>query len=659
MRWLPSHHGDWQKIIILGSVALVYLALFFRVLLPRYPGKNWLQWVNFTSITLFLLLTGYLTGLRSELYILYVLIAAVAGIRLGLTAAVTFALLASVGSLLIILLTAQMTAYAIISGIFQLVVYYMAGYISSILAKTMQRQSEETDQRNRNLALLLEMSTVSDTLDLESSMPRLAERIVRGLSSSFCSIHLLDPATGELVTYGYYPARARAAIPGTRRHPLAHLAWHQKAIDNQQIAVIRQDLPSLKMNDGERDAMLFPTMQSACLVPLVFEKKALGVISVGEERKWEREPIDQAKFEMLVTIAAQTAVVINNFHLHQATRRQVERMAVINEVTRAISSTIEMDNLLELIYQQINRVVSAETYFVGLYEPREEEIDLRIIIDDGERFPSKRIPLGNGLSSYVIRENKPLLARQISAEREALPANVVLMGKPRESESWLGVPITSGGVVTGILAVASYHPHAFDEDDVALLMNVAGQAAMALDNARHHAEVEEQSRRDSLTGIYNHSYFLTRLHQEINAARELGAPVSMIMLDIDHFKKYNDTYGHVTGDQVLQLVVYSINSNINPTDLAGRWGGEEFGIVLPGRTAKEAWGVAMRIRRTLDSLPVFDNTGNGVPAPTISQGIASFPAHAASASQLVDVADRALYQAKDKGRDQIQVAGKF
>ncbi len=127
------------------------------------------------------------------------------------------------------------------------------------------------------------------------------------------------------------------------------------------------------------------------------------------------------------------------------------------------------------------------------------------------------------------------------------------------------------------------------------------------------------------------------------------------MLDIDHFKLYNDTYGHVIGDQVLILTVQAIQSHIKKTDTVGRWGGEEFGVILPKTTLSQAKIVADRIRHTLSELPLFNVEGKTIPKPTISQGIATLPDHTLDVDELVIIADRALYQAKNKGRDQIAI----
>jgi diguanylate cyclase (GGDEF)-like protein len=213
--------------------------------------------------------------------------------------------------------------------------------------------------------------------------------------------------------------------------------------------------------------------------------------------------------------------------------------------------------------------------------------------------------------------------------------------------------MVAGDQIVGLLALASYEVNAFSESDAALMTNIAGQAALALDNANHHAQVQEQARRDSLTGAYNHGHLLKRLEEEVQRSLETGSSVSLIMLDIDNFKQYNDRFGHAVGDSALLLTVKAIRAHVKHTDVVGRWGGEEFGIVLPGARADDAHRVAQRIRKTLAELVLPDSNGVRIPNPTVSQGLATCPDHTADPAALVDLADQALYRAKSSGRDQV------
>ncbi len=231
----------------------------------------------------------------------------------------------------------------------------------------------------------------------------------------------------------------------------------------------------------------------------------------------------------------------------------------------------------------------------------------------------------------------------------------ILVGEKKLSRSWLGVPLIIENNLIGLLAVASYKPYMFDNTDKLLMEQIGQQAVLSIQNARHYEEVTRQAKLDSLTGVSNHNHFIEILYQEAEISLSAQSPLSLIMLDIDHFKLYNDTYGHVIGDQVLRLTVQAIESHIKKTDNVGRWGGEEFGIVLPNATTTQANMVANRIRRTLSELPLFNVEGNTIPKPTISQGIATIPKHTNDVDELVVIADRALYRAKAKGRDQVAV----
>ena len=131
------------------------------------------------------------------------------------------------------------------------------------------------------------------------------------------------------------------------------------------------------------------------------------------------------------------------------------------------------------------------------------------------------------------------------------------------------------------------------------------------------------------------------------------------MLDIDFFKQYNDNYGHLIGDQVLEIITTTIQKHVKHTDLVGRWGGEEFVIALQGASGTQAYQVALRIRRSLAAIKINGRDGQLIPPPTVSQGIAIFPRESTDYFQLIDLADQRLYQAKERGRDQIEPKPEF
>jgi diguanylate cyclase (GGDEF)-like protein len=341
--------------------------------------------------------------------------------------------------------------------------------------------------------------------------------------------------------------------------------------------------------------------------------------------------------------------------LNSNLKNQADRLAVLYEIGKAITSTLEIDDLLDLIYTQLSQIITCDAYFVAIYLPEDHLLDIKILIDQGKRFPPEIIDANQGISSWIVKNRRPLLIQDLRKEISSLPNKPIMLGEKKLSRSWLGVPMQIDNDLIGLLAVASYQPNVFDEMDQLLLEQIAQQAVLSIQNARIHEEVTRQARLDSLTGVSNHNHFLERLYEDADHALTTLTPLSLIMLDIDYFKLYNDTYGHVVGDQVLVLTVQAIQSHIKKTDTVGRWGGEEFGVILPNTTISQANIVADRIRHTLSELPLFNVEGKTIPKPTISQGIATLPDHTPDVDELVIIADRALYLAKNKGRDQVAV----
>ncbi len=331
---------------------------------------------------------------------------------------------------------------------------------------------------------------------------------------------------------------------------------------------------------------------------------------------------------------------------------ELRRMQTLNQVARSLASSLESHQVMALVSSAVQNAMDADTYYVGMLKG--DSVHLELLYDDGEFFPSMDIPLKDTLAGQVVKTRKALLIRNLIEAHKRLNLAYKLVGKPRISQSWMGVPLESHGEIIGLIAVASYKKNAFDEGDLELLGNIAQQAAMALDNAGHHLEVENRSQLDSLTGALNHNTALARLDRAAIEAASLSSTLSLIMVDIDHFKNYNDSYGHLIGDQVLILLTQTIQHCVKKSDIVGRWGGEEFLVGLPHTDLKQAFAIAERIRHALASLNISDRDNCRIPAPTISQGIAYLPLETDDVQTLIDLADQRLYQAKERGRNQIE-----
>jgi diguanylate cyclase (GGDEF)-like protein len=359
--------------------------------------------------------------------------------------------------------------------------------------------------------------------------------------------------------------------------------------------------------------------------------------------------IESAPIPLAAYVAVETVSL-----LRKNTDRQLHRLEVLNMVSRSVTSSLEIKQVIALLNSAIQNALDTDTYYVGLYNSDEDSLHLELLYDDGEFFPPTDLSLVNTLAGWVIRNRKPLRLGNLPADMVRLGIKRFVVGKPMASLSWMGTTLQVNDHILGIVAVASYKPHEFSEEDFGLLQNIAQQASMAIDNAYHHADVEKQSKLDSLTGALNHRSFIQMLEEKVTDATVMNACVSVIMLDIDKFKSYNDNYGHLVGDQVLTRLTEIIQSHIRDTDLVGRWGGEEFSIALPFADSYQAFCIARRIQQSLSELKIPVRDGSYVPAPTVSQGISVFPNDASSAFSLIDSADQRLYIAKNRNRNEIE-----
>jgi diguanylate cyclase (GGDEF)-like protein len=326
----------------------------------------------------------------------------------------------------------------------------------------------------------------------------------------------------------------------------------------------------------------------------------------------------------------------------------------VNDLGHRVTSILNMDELATTLVGLVRDKFGYRYVHLFINDlQRGETVLLAGAGADSPQLAPRRfaIPFGRGIVGWVAANGKSLLANDVTREPQFLYHPAV-----GDTRAELAVPLIVGGRGIGVLDAQSERFGAFEPSDVATLETLAGQVAIAIDNARLYGEVQEQARRDSLTQVYNHGYFIERLREEMERAQRESKPLSLIMLDVDNFKEYNDRYGHVIGDQVLSLLVQAIHAHVKRTDLVGRWGGEEFGIALLETDAADARQVAQRIRQTLAETHLPQKDGKPILPPTASQGIASCPKHAQDTDALIDLADRALYQAKTRGRDQIKTA---
>lgn len=264
-------------------------------------------------------------------------------------------------------------------------------------------------------------------------------------------------------------------------------------------------------------------------------------------------------------------------------------------------------------------------------------------------FPSSERELfGDDYNPIVRSRRENLLISDLSENYLMRP----VAPSTRNFKSLMIVPLMTGYDAWGVLRMESDRPNAFDRDDLRALAALAIPATLALQNADLFSSIEEKAIKDGLTGLYRRHYFDTRLEAECSRSRRSGAPLSLLFLDVDHFKSINDRYGHSTGDIVLKEVAATIAKFVVAPALAGRYGGEEFVVLLPEISKTLALEIAEEIRRAIEALSLACLNQK----ITISGGLATYPEDATMASDLTARADNALYDSKKNGRNRVTVA---
>jgi diguanylate cyclase (GGDEF)-like protein len=266
-----------------------------------------------------------------------------------------------------------------------------------------------------------------------------------------------------------------------------------------------------------------------------------------------------------------------------------------------------------------------------------------------------RVRLGDEVAGKVLESLKPLVV-----------SNVETVGIKREAgerkyktKSFISYPITIGGRRIGVLNLADKSSGAaFDEVDLSLLEIIGPQIAVALERAEWQERATEfqlMSITDPLTGLPNRRYLEERLMEELSRSKRYDYAMSFLMIDIDDFKSYNDINGHQAGDLALQITAHCLKATLRSADVASRYGGEEFCILLPQTPLHEAVAIAERVRQRVASTSYPHGKSQPLGMVTISIGISTFSKHIDTPERVIAAADRALYSAKSEGKNRIEI----
>jgi diguanylate cyclase (GGDEF)-like protein len=344
-------------------------------------------------------------------------------------------------------------------------------------------------------------------------------------------------------------------------------------------------------------------------------------------------------------------------------RRRVARLempdgseiSVFHELGKALTSSLQLEQVLSTIMEKINEILRPDTWSLLLMDEDKQELYFQIATGVGaEALRDVRIKLGQGIAGWVAQSGETIVVPDTSQDSRFF--NQLDTKTNMETRSIVAVPVRFRDQCLGVIELINcVGTDGFSARDMALLEALADYAAIAIENARHVHRIHELTIKDDCTSLYNARHLNRMLDTEIYRSDRYNFEFSLIFIDLDHFKKVNDTHGHLTGSKLLADVGEMIKDSCRQIDLAFRYGGDEFVILLPQTTKENACKVALRLHQRIRER-VWLREEKIDAHITASIGVASYPSDAKSKAELLHLADDAMYAVKNTTRDSVIAA---
>lgn len=389
-----------------------------------------------------------------------------------------------------------------------------------------------------------------------------------------------------------------------------------------------------------------------CISVLKVREKLIGFLVVGHKLK--NVPLADKEMTFLKTLSRNISVAINNFlllsELREANVRldeKIQEVSILYQASQMISSELQLQALLDMAMSAISEITEIERGSTWLFEEEHKCFNLMSHLGDATELPDN-LQLEDSEVLIHSFEKKDSFDYEKGTEE---PFPLSRLDEKLFGNSFVVVPIVNQGEFLGLVHLCGVPDgNGFTERDLRLIKVFAIQLGSAVKNA----QLYEQAITDGMTKLYLHRYFKQRLYDEIKRAARFKRNLSLVMIDIDHFKLLNDNYGHQTGDEVLRHVASILRRAVRTHDLPVRYGGEEFALVLPETDMCGAVGVAERVRRSIET--DYLEVSGVVLKITASFGVSVFPDCADGMDSLIKAADVAMYWSKEHGRNQVTAA---
>lgn len=410
----------------------------------------------------------------------------------------------------------------------------------------------------------------------------------------------------------------------------------------------RADLVKLNtMNQKE-----YEDIQSAkveMFFPLMNQDGLIAILAMGEKQDGKLYTVED--IEIIESVASRIAAIMERQYLYEQLEEREKELSSINRLTNIVISSMDIKEIFEGFSQQLKEVIAIDWAAITLVENEQLCFSALSGTISSPWQTGERIPLEGTGTQWVLKQGKSLYQPDLGQHRMFWTEENLVKGG---IHSVVYSPLLVTGKGIGTLIVANLHPNAYSAKQLQLLEQLASQIAAPIENSRLYTQAEEKARIDDLTGLFNRRHFEERLEDELARHSRYGGTFSMLILDLDSFKAYNDIYGHLAGDRLLRHVGKIMKNTIRSADQAFRYGGDEFTIILPETNIDDAYMVAERTRKEIAAEMKALNI-----ILTCSIGLVHYPTNGTTFNTLMETADTALYYAKTKGGNQSYIHAKI
>jgi diguanylate cyclase (GGDEF)-like protein len=503
-------------------------------------------------------------------------------------------------------------------------------------------QGDKARKRTDQISTLYDLLSV---LALEATPERIFHLVLQAIGVLFdieggAVLQMADEGKTfrELCSYGSFLAR------GQEIRLADHAGFEQ--LSHGELQFIDETYPILRLGYPE-------TVRRVQSIPVIHGNRLAWVLQIYNT------VLEAESVEILLAYCRHLAVVLENALMKQAVHGNQSVLSVVTDFSQAIGAQLESAGLYRAILMKTAELAGAEQASLMIFDETSQELSIKCVKGLNEKIVQNlRVKPGQGIAGLVFETGRSLLVTNVDQD----PRFTERQRARYKTKSLICVPLRIDQRKIGVINLTDKTGGGFDENDLKLVESVASHASVALDRTDYYKMSEDLRKisiTDSLTDLYNRRFFQDRINEEIERSRRHGLPVSLIMLDIDNFKQYNDTYGHLAGDEALRLTAATIKNSVRNIDRVARYGGEEFAVILPMTEIAAARDIAERIRSGVAGRYFPDDALRATVKLTASLGIASFPQHADNLFDLVGNADKALYISKVNGKNRVAVFDKL